>query len=94
MFMGRSGTDRLAAKLLVEELTRAGANVRVIRGDVCNADAITAATRKTDVTIGGVIQAAMSLKVRCKLRKGPLIRVTNSSPGITLLQDGYLGLAS
>lgn len=63
--MGRSGTDRLAAKLLVEELARAGANVKVARGDVCDADAISQAVGNADMTIGGVIQAAMNLKVKC-----------------------------
>lgn len=63
MFIGRSGTDRPAAKILVEELAHAGANVKVIRGDVCNVDTIRKAVGEVDTSIGGVIQAAMNLKV-------------------------------
>ena len=64
-FLGRSGTDKVAAKLLVEDLIRAGANVKVTRGDVCNPDAVATAVKDAGTTIGGVIQAAMSLKVGC-----------------------------
>ena len=65
-FLGRSGTSKLAAKLSVEDLVRAGANVKVTRGDVCNPDLVATAVKEAGTTIGGVIQAAMSLKVRCE----------------------------
>ncbi|KAM0799448.1 hypothetical protein BDR22DRAFT_933683 [Usnea florida] len=62
LFLGRSGTDKLPAKLMVEELLRAGGNVKVAKADVCNAAAVAGALKEADTTIGGVIQAAMSLK--------------------------------
>ena len=64
-FLGRSGTDRPAAKLLVEDLIRAGANVKVTRGDVCNPNAVATAVEEAGTPIGGVVQAAMGLKVGC-----------------------------
>ena len=67
-FMGRSGTDRRTAKLLIEDLIRAGAIVKVTRGDVCDIDAVTAAIKNVDKPIGGVIQAVMSLKARIQLK--------------------------
>jgi hypothetical protein len=64
VFLGRSGCDRPDAKKLVTGLEDAGAKINVIRGDVVNADATTAAVKACEATgrpIGGVIQAAMGL---------------------------------
>ncbi|KAL8737201.1 MAG: hypothetical protein Q9181_001927 [Wetmoreana brouardii] len=62
IFIGRSGTDKKAASLLIDGLERAGARVKVIRGDVGNPDVAAAAVKGAESPIGGVIQAAMSLK--------------------------------
>ncbi|KAL4863368.1 KR domain-containing protein [Aspergillus spectabilis] len=62
-FLGRSGTDKAAARNLVADLEASGADCVVIRGDVCNAEQvrslITAARRQGP--IGGAVQAAMGL---------------------------------
>lgn len=63
IFIGRSGIENPAAKSVVQDLIRAGANVKVIRGDISNAEVTTSAVRAADTSIGGVIQAAMALKV-------------------------------
>ena len=63
-FLGRSGADRPAAAQQVEELSKKGAEVQVIRGDVaCSADVENAMTQIVH-PIGGVIHAAMGLGVR------------------------------
>ena len=67
MFLGRSGTDRAPARLLVEELERSGAHVMVARGDVGVYDDVCNAVGSIDSPIGGVIQAAMGLDVSLKL---------------------------
>ena len=72
--MGRSGADGRTARLLIEDLIRAGANVKVTRGDVCDTDAVTSAIRDVDKPIGGVIQAVMSLKAR------PVLRMSTYNP--------------
>ncbi|KAL4746292.1 hypothetical protein BDW72DRAFT_207477 [Aspergillus terricola var. indicus] len=62
-FLGRSGTDKAAARNLVEDLEASGADCSVIRGDVCNAEqvgSLIAAARRQG-PIGGVVQAAMGL---------------------------------
>lgn len=98
LFMGRSGADRPAAKRLVEELARAGAKVKVVRGDVCNADATAAAVRETDKTIGGVIQAAMTLKVGLVIGKDHLSFLLTIDQEALFSQmdisEWHLGLAS
>ncbi|KAL9595237.1 MAG: hypothetical protein Q9219_006571 [cf. Caloplaca sp. 3 TL-2023] len=60
-FLGRSATDKAAAKAVVQSLETAGATVKVVRGDVSNktdvVECITASLRP----VGGVVQAAMGL---------------------------------
>lgn len=62
-FLGRSGIDKAAARNLVQDLERLGAECVVVRGDVCRAadvEAVTAAAAALG-PIGGVVQAAMGL---------------------------------
>lgn len=60
-FLGRSATDKPAAREVVQTLERAGAAVQVIRRDVSGkADVLTCMTTSPK-PIGGVIQAAMGL---------------------------------
>ncbi|KAH6656006.1 hypothetical protein BKA67DRAFT_515368 [Truncatella angustata] len=61
VFMGRTGTDRAPARRLVDDLSRSGAKVTVIRGDVVNYADVDKAIKAADGPIGGVIQAAMGL---------------------------------
>ncbi|PQE17058.1 polyketide synthase protein [Rutstroemia sp. NJR-2017a BBW] len=61
VFLGRSGTDRSAARNLVEDLRRTGAQVDVVRGDVANAADVQRAVDSISGVLGGVIQAAMGL---------------------------------
>ena len=60
-FLGRSATDKAAAREVVENLERAGATVQVVRGDVSNKDDVVACMNISPQPIGGVIQAAMGL---------------------------------
>lgn len=60
-FLGRSGSDRPAARRLVEDLESAGAEVSVIRGDVGNTSDVHRAIDSIKGKIGGVVQAAMGL---------------------------------
>lgn len=64
VFIGRSGTDRVPARQLVDDLRLSGAEVGVIRGDVCSYSDVEHAVASIDGPIGGVIQAAMGLDVR------------------------------
>ncbi|KAL2867458.1 type I polyketide synthase [Aspergillus lucknowensis] len=61
VFMGRSGTDRKPARLLVEDLEASGAEVTVVRGDVGVYADVQAAVASIAGPVGGVIQAAMGL---------------------------------
>ncbi|KAI1768203.1 putative polyketide synthase [Hypoxylon sp. FL1150] len=64
IFLGRSGSEKQHAKELVARLEHAGAQVTVVRGDVCSAtDVNTAmeACRATGAPVGGIVQAAMGL---------------------------------
>ncbi|KAJ5807079.1 Acyl transferase/acyl hydrolase/lysophospholipase [Penicillium riverlandense] len=61
IFLGRSGSDRPEAKDIVDDLRAQGANVTVIRGDVCKYEDVERALESADCHIGGVIQAAMAL---------------------------------
>lgn len=63
VFLGRSGLDKAPARQLIEDLTRLGANCKVVRGDVCLTDDVAELVRQADQPIGGVIQAAMTLAV-------------------------------
>jgi NADP-dependent 3-hydroxy acid dehydrogenase YdfG len=65
VFLGRSGCDKPSAQQLVARLQKAGATVKVVRGDVSNTDQVRdaiAACISTGSRVGGVIQAAMGLK--------------------------------
>ncbi|PKX88903.1 type I polyketide synthase [Aspergillus novofumigatus IBT 16806] len=63
VFVGRTGTDRKAARQLVEDLEAEGAYVTVVRGDVSNLADVQAAVAAIKGPVGGVIQAAMGLNV-------------------------------
>ena len=60
-FIGRSGTDKNAARLLVDDLERSGATVDVVRGDVQDFQIVESAVARLQHPLGGVIQAAMAL---------------------------------
>ncbi|KAI2468602.1 polyketide synthase [Annulohypoxylon bovei var. microspora] len=61
VFLGRSGTEKPAAKALFEELEQSGARCISIRGDVCNKLDVERAVAAVEGKIGGVVQAAMGL---------------------------------
>ncbi|KAI9690135.1 MAG: Type I Iterative PKS [Bathelium mastoideum] len=63
VFLGRSGISKVPAQLMVSDLERSGAEVRVIRGDVCDLGAVQKAIKVSSSlgVIGGVVQAAMGL---------------------------------
>ncbi|RDW91779.1 polyketide synthase-nonribosomal peptide synthetase [Coleophoma crateriformis] len=61
VFIGRSGTDRKPARLLVEDLQASGAEVSVVRGDVGVFADVQKAVDLIEGPIGGIIQAAMGL---------------------------------
>ena len=63
VFLGRSGTDKKNARLLVDELEYGGAHVKVVRGDASNFNDVQKLADEADSPIGGVIQAAMGLDV-------------------------------
>lgn len=63
VFIGRTGTDKIAAKHLVSDLEESGAHVTVVRGDVANYVDVEQAVCKATRPIGGVVQAAMSIHV-------------------------------
>ncbi|KAI2621799.1 KR domain-containing protein [Hypoxylon sp. NC1633] len=62
-FIGRSGTDKLSAKALIDHLKNNGADVIVSRGDGSVFEDVQAAVQVLDTgkPIGGVVQAAMGL---------------------------------
>ena len=60
-FLGRSATDKIAAKEVVENLERAGAAVQVVRGDASHMDDVLKCITVSPEPIGGVVQAAMGL---------------------------------
>lgn len=66
LFLGRSGTDKRAAQDTVNELRDGGASVQLVRGDVCCREDVRRAFTEPKIRIGGVIQAAMALKVSVK----------------------------
>ena len=63
VFLGRSGTDKTAARKLVEDLEHSGASVQVVRGDVSSYSDVQKCVDAIEGDIGGVIQAAMGLNV-------------------------------
>ncbi|KFA53738.1 hypothetical protein S40293_01625 [Stachybotrys chartarum IBT 40293] len=60
-FLGRSGTDKEAARNLIEDLEQNGAQCTVVRGDVLSYRDVEAAVAASEGEIGGVVQAAMGL---------------------------------
>ena len=60
-FLGRSATDKAAAKEVVQNLKKAGVTVQVVRGDVSNKEDVVNCMTISPQPIGGVIQAAMGL---------------------------------
>ena len=63
IFMGRSGIDREKPRAQVEELKAAGAHIKVVRGDVTSFEDVQRAVAEAEGPLGGVVQAAMALKV-------------------------------
>ena len=63
LFLGRSGLDKQTARALVQELETAGADVKVVRGDVSEFSDVQKAVDGAESPIGGVIHAAMGLSV-------------------------------
>lgn len=63
VFLGRSGTAKLAAKALVDDLEAAGARCTVVKGDVRNEKDVIATVAAAEGEIGGVVQAALGLNV-------------------------------
>ncbi|KAJ5701470.1 KR domain-containing protein [Penicillium malachiteum] len=63
IFLGRSGSDKPEARAIVNDLLAQGANVTVVRGDVCRSEDVERAMDAAEGPIGGVIQAAMALQV-------------------------------
>ncbi|KAL6866385.1 Type I Iterative PKS [Amphichorda felina] len=61
VFIGRTGTQRPAARRLVDSLEHAGAHCVVVMGDVTNYDDVERAIKASPSPLGGVIQAAMGL---------------------------------
>ena len=61
-FIGRTGTDKAAAKSLVQELKRRDATVDIVRGDVQDYDVVRLAVDRLQLPLGGVVQAAMALE--------------------------------
>ncbi len=64
VFLGRSGTDKLHARNLVQDLQAAGADVKVLHGDVTILSDVEKAMNKAPRPIGGVVHAAMGIHVR------------------------------
>lgn len=62
-FLSRSGATRSAAKQQLEDLKRAGVEVQVLQGDVASLSDVEKAFSLVRHPIGGVIHAAMDLKV-------------------------------
>jgi len=63
IFMGRSGTSKLAAKNTVAGLRAAGAEVEVVQGDVACYSDVERAVMAAKGPIGGLVHAAMSIHV-------------------------------
>ncbi|KAI1453383.1 putative polyketide synthase [Annulohypoxylon moriforme] len=61
VFVGRSGTEKPAAKRLVENLEKAGASCIVIKGNVTSEEDMVRAVAAAPAPLGGVVQAAMGL---------------------------------
>ncbi|KAI1772049.1 reducing type I polyketide synthase 10 [Hypoxylon cercidicola] len=61
VFLNRSGTEKVQARELVDDLEANGATCIVVRGDVCSLEDVKVMVEKASGPIGGVIQAAMVL---------------------------------
>ena len=87
-FLSRSGADAKPASLLVKELTAAGADVQVIRGDVSVLQDVERAVGSipSDKPLKGVVQAAMILRVSCFFPLKPMRLL--SDPTNCVCQDG------
>lgn len=70
VFIGRSGADKPSARQLVEELQSAGAIVKVVTGDVSCYKDVENLVKHTSGPIGGLVQAAMGLKVGLPIHDG------------------------
>lgn len=62
-FLGRSGASSPAARDVVEALRQNGAEVQLLRGDVAKLSDVQSAVAVVRGRIGGVVHAAMNLKV-------------------------------
>lgn len=80
VFLGRSGTDKPAARALVEDLEAMGAKCVVVKGDVCNADDVDAVVAAAEGDIGGVVQAAMGLNVSPAPFQIPSLSINTNKP--------------
>ncbi|KAM0133215.1 hypothetical protein ACHAP3_006145 [Botrytis cinerea] len=63
IFIGRSGISKTAARNTVADLQAAGADVKVVQGDVVNYDDVERGLLAATQPIGGIVQAAMSIHV-------------------------------
>ncbi|KAB8208925.1 hypothetical protein BDV34DRAFT_189747 [Aspergillus parasiticus] len=61
IFLGRSGTQKPAAKRLIDELEESGAQCTIIKGDITKYPDVHRAVAAAPTPLGGVIQAAMGL---------------------------------
>ena len=74
VFLGRSGVDKEPARRLIEDLEHNGADCKVVRGNVCSEADVKKTIDQVDGIIGGVIQAAMGLKVgHCPVLAPPIM---------------------
>ena len=63
VFLNRSGIERESAKQLVNELKVAGAEVKVVRGDISIMSDVEKAFAELSTPLGGIVHAAMGLEV-------------------------------
>lgn len=63
IFISRSGTEKPAAKQLIDDLEKDSASLVVVRGDVARFEVVERAISHAALPIGGVVQAAMSIHV-------------------------------
>ncbi|XXG99710.1 hypothetical protein Hte_006051 [Hypoxylon texense] len=61
VFLNRSGTEKVQARELVDDLEANGATCIVVRGNVCSLEDVKVMVEKAPCPIGGVVQAAMVL---------------------------------
>lgn len=61
VFLGRSGLEKPAARMLVDDLVQRGAHVEVVQGDVSRYEDVEQCIQKAPFPIGGVLHAAMGL---------------------------------